>query len=43
VKAYMPREALDAVVSSPEELGALLKREIEKYAKVIKAANIRVE
>ena len=43
VKAYMPREALDAVVSSPEELGELLKREIEKYAKVIKAANIRVE
>ena len=43
VKAYMPREALDAVVSTPEELGALLKREIEKYAKVIRAANIRVD
>ena len=43
VKAYMPREALDPVVSTPEELGALLKREIEKYAKVIRAANIRVD
>ena len=43
VKAYMPREALDPVASSPEELGALLKREIEKYAKVIRAANIRVD
>lgn len=43
VKAFMPREALDPVASSPEELAALLQREIPKYAKVIKAANIRVE
>jgi tripartite-type tricarboxylate transporter receptor subunit TctC len=43
VKAYMPREALDPVASSPEELGALLKREIAKYAKVIRAANIHME
>ena len=43
VKAYMPREALDPVASSPEELGALLKRDIEKYAKVIRAANIHME
>jgi tripartite-type tricarboxylate transporter receptor subunit TctC len=41
LKAFMPREALDAVASSPEELGALLKREIDKYAKVIKLADIR--
>ena len=43
VKAFYPREALDPVASSPEELSALLRREIEKYAKVIKSANIRVE
>ena len=43
IKAFMPREALDPVASSPEELTALLKREIEKYAKVIRLANIRVE
>ena len=43
IKAFMPREALDPVASSPEELAALLKREIEKYAKVIKFANIKVE
>ena len=43
VKAFYPREALDPVASSPEELSALLRREIEKYAKVIKTANIRVE
>lgn len=43
IKAFMPREALDPVASRPEELSALLKREIGKYAKVIKLANIRVE
>jgi tripartite-type tricarboxylate transporter receptor subunit TctC len=43
IKAFYPREALDQVASSPEELSALLKREIPKYAKVIRIANIRAE
>jgi tripartite-type tricarboxylate transporter receptor subunit TctC len=43
VKAFLPREALDPVASSPEELGSFFKSEIEKYAKIIKAANIHVE
>jgi tripartite-type tricarboxylate transporter receptor subunit TctC len=43
VKAFYPKEALDPVASSPEELAALLKREIPKYAKVIRSANIRLE
>lgn len=43
VKAFYPKEALDPVASSPEELSALLRREIEKYAKVIRLANIRVD
>jgi tripartite-type tricarboxylate transporter receptor subunit TctC len=43
IKAFMPREALDPVASSPEELAALLKVEIDKYAKVIRLANIKVE
>ena len=43
VKAFMPQEALDPVASSPEELTALLKAEIAKYAKVIRLANIRVD
>lgn len=43
VKAFMPHEALDPVASSPEELAALLKREIPKYAKVIELANIRLD
>jgi len=43
VKAFYPKEALDPVASSPEELSALLRREIPKYAKVIREANIRIE
>jgi tripartite-type tricarboxylate transporter receptor subunit TctC len=43
IRAFMPKEALDPVASSPEELSELLKREIEKYAKVITLANIRVD
>jgi tripartite-type tricarboxylate transporter receptor subunit TctC len=43
IKAFYPREALDPVASTPEELSALLKREIPKYAKVIKFANIRAD
>jgi tripartite-type tricarboxylate transporter receptor subunit TctC len=43
IRAFLPKEALDPVASSPEELSALLKREIAKYAKVIKLANIRLE
>ncbi len=43
IKAFFPREALDPVASSPEELSALLKREIEKYARVIRLANIQIE
>ncbi len=42
LKAFFPREALDPVASTPEELTALLKREIPKYAKVIQAAGIHV-
>ena len=39
----MKREALDPVVSSPEELSNLLRREIAKYAKVIAKGNIKME
>ena len=40
---FMPREALDAVASSPEELTANFKREIARYAKIIKAGDIRAD
>ncbi|MGE5525808.1 MAG: Bug family tripartite tricarboxylate transporter substrate binding protein [Rhodospirillaceae bacterium] len=40
VRDFLPKAALDAVGSTPEELTALLKREIPKYAEVIKEAHI---
>jgi tripartite-type tricarboxylate transporter receptor subunit TctC len=43
IREFMPREALDPVASTPEELGALFRREIARYAKVIAAGNIRLE
>ena len=43
IKSFYPKQALDPVGSSPEELSAFFKEEVDKYAKVIKAANIRVE
>jgi tripartite-type tricarboxylate transporter receptor subunit TctC len=43
LKAFYPKQALDVVASSPEELSALLNREVPKYAKVINDAHIRVQ
>jgi tripartite-type tricarboxylate transporter receptor subunit TctC len=42
IAAFFAREGVDPVASSPEELGALMKREIAKYAQVIKRGNIRM-
>jgi tripartite-type tricarboxylate transporter receptor subunit TctC len=39
----MAQEALDPVASTPEELTAMFKRDIDKYAKVIQFANIRLD
>jgi tripartite-type tricarboxylate transporter receptor subunit TctC len=43
MRAFMMREALDPVVSSPEELSANFRREIDRYAKIIKAGNITAD
>lgn len=43
VKKFMAREALDAVASTPEELTTHFKSDVERYAKVIKAAKITVD
>ena len=43
IREFMPREALDPVASTPEELGAQFRREIERYAKIIRAGNIRLD
>jgi tripartite-type tricarboxylate transporter receptor subunit TctC len=43
IREFMPREALDPVASTPEELGAQFAREIARYAKIIKAGNIKLD
>jgi tripartite-type tricarboxylate transporter receptor subunit TctC len=37
------QEGAEVVASSPEEYGAFLRADIEKWAKVIKQAGIRAE
>ena len=43
VIAYMKHDGADPVGSSPAELAAYFRREVAKYAKLIKTANIQVE
>lgn len=43
IRAFMVREALDSVASSPEQLHANFKREIARYEKIIKAGKITVQ
>ena len=43
IRDFMIGEGAELVGSTPAELAAYLRREIERYAKVIKAANIKAE
>lgn len=43
VQEFMAREGGEPVGSTPEELTAYFKREVAKYARVIRAGNIKVE
>lgn len=43
VRGFMVKEGLDPVGSTPEELGAQLKREIVKYAEVIRKGDIKLQ
>jgi tripartite-type tricarboxylate transporter receptor subunit TctC len=43
VRGFIIKEGGDPVGSTPEELASYFKREVEKYAKIIKAGNITVE
>ena len=43
VRAFMVKEGLDPVASTPEELTAQMKREIAKYAEVIRKGNIKLQ
>lgn len=42
VRDFMVKEGLDPIGSTPEELGAQVKREIVKYAEVIRKGNIKL-
>jgi tripartite-type tricarboxylate transporter receptor subunit TctC len=43
VRALMAKEGAEPLGSSPDEFGAYFKKEVEKYAKVIKAAGAQVD
>jgi tripartite-type tricarboxylate transporter receptor subunit TctC len=43
VRGFMSREGADAVGSTPEQLTDYFKREVEKYAALIKARNIKLK
>jgi len=43
VADFMAREGAEPVGSSPEELAAYFKREIDKYANVIRKGNIAIQ
>lgn len=43
MRDFITREGAEPVGSSPEELTAYFMREVDKYAKIIKAAQIRLE
>jgi tripartite-type tricarboxylate transporter receptor subunit TctC len=43
MKRYMLEQGLEIAMKGPDEFGAYLKAESEKWGKVIRAAGIRVE
>lgn len=43
IKAALARENFEVDTRSPEECGALLKSELNKWAKVVKQTNIKVD
>ena len=43
IREAIIKDGAEPVGSTPEDLGTYLRREVEKYAKVIKAGDIRVE
>jgi tripartite-type tricarboxylate transporter receptor subunit TctC len=43
VRQFMVNEGLDPVGSTPDELAAQIKREIVKYAEVIRKGNIKLQ
>lgn len=43
VKEILVGQGMDPIVSTPEQLGALMKSDTAKYAKIIRDANIKLE
>jgi len=43
VREFMAREGADAVGSTPQEFAAFFKNEVDRYAAVIRSANIRAD
>lgn len=43
VKAFMERDGADAVGSSPAEVTAFINQEVEKFAKIIRSAGVKLE
>ena len=43
IKEFLFKQGLDAAPSTPEDFGAYIKSEMAKWAKVIKAAGIKIE
>ena len=43
MRDFMASEGAEPVGSTPQEFGAYFKREVERYARIIRAGNIRVE
>jgi tripartite-type tricarboxylate transporter receptor subunit TctC len=43
VKEMLAKSGVEPVVSTPEEFASFLRREIAKWTKVVKAADIRIE
>jgi tripartite-type tricarboxylate transporter receptor subunit TctC len=43
IRDFMTGEGAEPVGGTPQELGAYLRRDIERYGKVIQAGNVRVE
>ena len=43
LRDFIARDGAEPVGSSPQEMATFFRREVERYAKVIKAGNVRVE
>ena len=43
VRSFMAKEGLDAIGSTPAELGALVERDIAKYAKILKSLKVELQ